>query len=265
MARTPFQRALITGASAGLGAEYARQLAAAGASLVLSARRADRLEDLARELRARHGIAVDILPADLAADGGIRRLEQAVAADPALDLLVNNAGFGGRTGFAKGDAEAHVAMSRVHVEATLRVTRAALPGMIARGRGAVINVASVAAFSPFSGAMYSGTKAFMVMFSEGLQTEVRSKGVVVQALCPGLTHTEFHAAAGLDLSGVPRMFWRTAAYVVRASLRRLGGRVVCIPGWENKTVAFLMRCPLTAGLVRIIGRSRAVRRRSAGN
>jgi hypothetical protein len=137
--------------------------------------------------------------------------------------------------------------------------------MIARGRGAVINVASVAAFSPFSGAMYSGTKAFMVMFSEGLQTEVRSKGVVVQALCPGLTHTEFHAAAGLDLSGVPRMFWRTAAYVVRASLRRLGGRVVCIPGWENKTVAFLMRCPLTAGLVRIIGRSRAVRRRSAGN
>jgi len=188
-----------------------------------------------------------------------------IAADPALDLLINNAGFGGKTGFAKGDAEAHVGMSRVHVEATLRLTRAALPGMIARGHGAVINVASVAAFSPFSGAMYGGTKAFQVMFSEGLQAEVRSKGISVQALCPGLTHTEFHAAAGLDLSGVPGLFWRTAEYVVRVSLRRLGGRVVCIPGWENKTVAFLMRCPTTAALVRIVGRSKAIRSRAGGN
>jgi short-subunit dehydrogenase len=265
MARTVFRRALITGASAGLGAEFARRLAAAGTGLVLSARRADRLDELARELRARHGVTVDVVPADLASEEGVRRLEQAVAADTALDLLVNNAGYGGKTGFVKGDVAAHIDMARVHVEATLRLTKAALPGMIDRGRGAVINVASVAAFSPASGAMYSGTKAFLVMFSENLQSEVRDKGILVQALCPGLTHTEFHAAAGMDLSTVPGMFWRTAEFVVRVSLRRLGGRVVCIPGWENKTVAFLMRCPATAALVRAAGRSQAVRRRARGN
>lgn len=262
MPRMTFKRALITGASAGLGAEYARQLAAAGTDLVLTARRRDRLEERAAELRAAHGVRVDVVPADLETDDGIACLETALAADAALDLLVNNAGYGGRTGFNRGEAAAHVDMVRVHVEAAVRLAKAALAGMTARGRGAVINVASVAAFSPFSGAIYSGTKSFLVMFSEGLQTELRSKGIVVQALCPGLTHTEFHAAIDQDLSAVPEMFWRSAAFVVRTSLRRLGGRVVCIPGWENKTVAFLMRCPLTAGLVRAAGRSRLVRKKS---
>ena len=256
--------ALITGASAGLGAEYARQLAAAGTSLILTARRLDRLEELARELRAKHGIKVEVIQADLSRDGGIGLVESAIAAGPALDLLVNNAGYGGRTGFAKGETADHLDMARVHIEAAVRLTKAALPGMIARGRGAVINLASVAAFSPSSGAMYSGTKSFLVMFSENLQSELRSKGIVIQALCPGLTHTEFHAVADVKLSGVPELFWRTAEYVVRVSLRRLGGRVVCIPGWENKTVAFLMRCPVTAPLVRAAGRTKLVRKRAAG-
>jgi len=264
MPRTTFKRALVTGASAGLGAEYARQLAGAGTDLILTARRRDRLEELARELRAKHGVRVDVVPADLSADEGIGRLETLLSGDDGLDLLINNAGYGGRTGFNRGEIAAHLDMVRVHVEATVRLTKAALPGMIARGRGAVINVASVAAFSPFSGAIYSGTKSFLVMFSENLQGEVRSKGVVVQALCPGLIHTEFHAAIGLDLSAVPEMFWRSAAFVVRTSLRRLGGRVVCIPGWENKTVAFLMRCPLTAALVRAVGQAEIVRKRSGG-
>ena len=265
MVRTPYKRALITGASAGLGTEFARQLAAAGANLVLTARRADRLEELAQKLRAEHGVAVDVVPADLSTDEGIGRVSRVLAEDPALDLLVNNAGYGGRTGFVRGEAADHLAMSRVHIEATVRLTHAALPGMIARGRGAVINVASVAAFSPFSGAMYSGTKSFLVMFSENLQSELRDKGIAVQVLCPGLTHTEFHAVAEMDLSGVPGMFWRTAEYVVRVSLRRLGGRVVCLPGWENKTIAFLMRCPATAAGVRAVGRSRLVRRKAGGN
>jgi short-subunit dehydrogenase len=265
MARTSFQRALITGASAGLGSEYARQLAAAGTSLVLSARRADRLEELARDLRARHGIAVDVIPADLASEEGLRRLEQAVAADSALDLLVNNAGFGGRAGFVKAVTADHLAMVRVHIDATIRLTKAALPGMIERGRGAVINIGSVAAFSPFSGAMYSGTKAFLVMFSQNLQTEVRSKGLVVQVLCPGMTHTEFHAVADIDKAIVPKPFWMTAEQVVRISLRRLGHGVVCVPGWKNKMIAFLMRCPVTAALVRAAGRSRAVRSRAEGS
>jgi len=140
--------------------------------------------------------------------------------------------------------------------------RCVLPGMIDRGGGAVINVASVAAFSPFSGAMYSGTKAFLVMFSENLQAEVRSKGIVVQALCPGMTHTEFHQVAEIDKAIVPKPFWMPAEKVVGISLRRLGRGVVCITGWHNKIIAFLMRCPVTAAGVRAIGRSRGVRRRA---
>jgi short-subunit dehydrogenase len=259
-----FKTAMITGASAGLGAEYAHQLAAAGTDLVLVARRRDRLEELGAGLGERHRVRIEIVAADLSTAEGLAAVEARIAAAPAIDLLVNNAGYGGRTGFAKGDVSGHIGMLRVHIDAAVRLTKAALPEMIDRGRGAIVNVASVAAFSPFSGAMYSGTKAFLVMFSENLQAEVRSQGVAIQALCPGLTHTEFHAVAGLDLSAVPALFWRTAEYVVRVSLRKLGRSVVCIPGWENRTVAFLMRCPVTAALVRIIARSGAVRKRAGG-
>jgi short-subunit dehydrogenase len=265
MSRMSFRTALITGASAGLGAEYARQLAAAGTDLILVARRLGRLEELARDLRSGCGVKVDVIQADLSTPDGMALVEGHIAGVPDLDLLVNNAGYGGKTGFARGETSAHIDMARVHVDAPVRLTRAALPGMVARGRGAVINVASVAAFSPFSGAIYSGTKSFLVMFSEGLQTELMSKGIVLQALCPGLTHTEFHSVAEMKLTGIPEMFWRTAAYVVQTSLRRLGGRVICIPGWENKTVAFLMRCPVTAGLVRAAGRSKIVRKRSGAS
>ncbi|HDT13608.1 MAG TPA: SDR family oxidoreductase [Candidatus Aminicenantes bacterium] len=257
-----FKSALITGASAGLGGEYARQLAAAGIDLILVARRLDRLEALAGELRAKNGIEVEVVQADLVTDEGIGRVEAAITAHPALDLLVNNAGYGGKSGFARGEVSDHIDMVRVHVDATVRLTRAALPGMIDRGRGAVINVASMAAFSPFSGAMYSGTKAFLTMFSVNLQGELRSKGIVVQALCPGMTHTEFHEVAAIDKSIVPAPFWMTADRVVRISLRRLGRGVVCIPGWYNRAIAFLMRCPATAGLVRAAGRSGAVRKKA---
>jgi short-subunit dehydrogenase len=262
MPQMTFRSALITGASSGLGAEYARQLAAAGTDLILVARRLCRLEELARELRTRHGVTVEVIQADLSGDDGIERLEKAIAESAALDLLINNAGYGGKTGFVRGEIADHIDMVRVHIDAAVRLTKAALPGMIDRGRGAVINLASVAAFSPFSGAMYSGTKSFLVAFSENLQGELKSLGVVAQVLCPGLTHTEFHQVAGMKLSGVPEMFWRTAHFVVRTSLRRLGRGCVCVPGWENKTVALLMRCPLTAGLVRAVGRTRFVRRKS---
>ena len=265
MPRMSFRTALITGASAGLGAEYARQLAASGTDVILVARRLDRLEELARDLRSKHGIAADVIRADLSTSDGMAAVESRIAASPTLDLLVNNAGFGGRTGFVKGGTSDHLYMVRVHVEATVRLTKAALPGMIDRGRGAVINVSSVAAFSPYSGAMYSGTKAFLVMFSQNLSGELRSKGIVVQALCPGLTHTEFHEVAGVHLTGVPEMFWRTADFVVRTSLRRIGHGGVCIPGWENKAVSFLMRCPITAAAVRAVGRSKAVQKRAGGN
>lgn len=265
MPQATFRTALITGASAGLGAEYARQLAAGGTDLVLVARRLDRLEELAGELRAEHGVTVETLRADLSTPEGLAAVEGRIATGLAIDLLINDAGFGGKTGFVKGEAADHLIMAHVHIDATVRLTRAALPGMIDRVRGAVINISSVAAFSPFSGAMYSGTKAFLVMFSQNLQAELRSKGIVVQALCPGMTHTEFHEVADIDKSIVPRPFWMTAPDVVRISLRRLGHGVVCVPGWKNRIVAFLMRCPVTAAAVRVAGRGRAARRSPGGN
>lgn len=263
MPKPKFRTALVTGASAGLGAEFARQLAAGGTDLVLVARREEKLSALAEELGKAHRIGVEVLPADLATEDGLARVERRIGGLPALDLLVNNAGFGGRGGFAKGDVADHLNMVKVHVDATVRLTRAALPGMIDRGRGAVINVASVAAFSPFSGAMYSGTKSFLIMFSENLQGDLRSKGVVVQALCPGMTHTEFHEVAGIDKAIVPKPFWMSAERVVRVSLRALGRKgVICIPGFKNKAVAFLMRCPLTLAAVRILGRTSIIRKKA---
>jgi len=264
MPQPAYRTALITGGSAGLGAEYARQLAAAGAGLILVARRLDRLDALAAELGRAHGVVVRTVAADLATNPGITRVEEVIAACDTLDLLVNNAGFGGRAGFVRGEVGDHLDMVRVHVDATVRLTKAALPGMIARGRGAVINVASVAAFSPFSGALYSGTKSFLTMFSENLQAELRGKGlpIRVQALCPGMTHTEFHAVADIDKAIVPKPFWMTAEKVVRISLRRLGRGVVCVPGWKNKVIAFLMRCPATAAGIRVLGRAGAIRKKA---
>jgi len=256
---------LIAGASAGLGAEFARQLAAAGTGLVLVARRLDRLEELAAELRSRYGIAVHAVQADLSTEAGLSAVEAQVTENNSLDLLINNAGFGGKTGFVRGEEADHLEMVRVHVDSTVRLTKAALPGMIGRGRGAVINVASVAAFSPFSGAMYSGTKAFLVMFSQNLQAEVKAKGISVQALCPGMTHTEFHEVAAIDKAIVPKPFWMTAEKVVRISLRKLGRGAVCVSGWKNKAIAFLMRCPATAAGVRAAGRSAAARRKAGEN
>jgi len=262
MSPTPYRTALITGASAGLGAEYARLLAATGTSLILVARRLDRLTGLAQELQTKHAVTVEPLQADLSTPDGVERVERRIAGETTLDLLVNNAGFGGRGGFVRGETADHLTMVQVHVTATVRLTRAAIPGMIARGRGAVINVASVAAFSPLSGAMYSGTKAFLVMFSENLQAELKDKGILVQALCPGMTHTEFHEVAEFDKAVVPKPFWMTAEEVVRISLRRLGHGAVCVPGWKNKAIAFLMRCPLTAAGVRALGRSQAGRKKA---
>jgi hypothetical protein len=263
MPQTTFRTALITGASAGMGAEFASQLAAAGTNLILVARRLDRLDELARGLRDKHAVTVETLQADLAAPEGIERVERRIAETETLDLLINNAGFGGGKGsFVEREAGHHLGMVQVHVATTVRLCRAALPGMIARGRGGVINLASIAAFSFLSGPMYSGTKAFLVMFSENLQSELRGTGVSIQALCPGMTHTEFHEVARIDKAVVPKPLWMTAEKVVRISLRRLGHGAVCVPGWKNKTIAFLMRCPLTATGIRAFSRLPAVRKRS---
>lgn len=259
--KTVYGKALITGASAGLGEEYARQLAAAGTNLILVARRKDRLESLAAELGQKFGVSVEIFPADLSRDYDLNSLAEKIRQTEDLDLLINNAGFGGKSKFYKDETGEAEQMVRVHVLAPAILTRAALPAMIKRGRGAVINVSSVAAFSPFSGAMYSSTKAFLAMFSVNLQNELLGKGIKIQALCPGLTHTEFHEVAGMNKEAIPGFLWMKADRVVRISLRSLGGnKVIVIPGCRNRIIAFLMRCPWTFSLVQWLSRRGKIRK-----
>ena len=226
--------ALITGASSGIGAEFARQLAAAGFDLVLLSRDAARLDRLADAHRREHGVRVEVLAADLATDEGISAAERRVA--DGVDLLVNNAGFGQRGKFLDSAVEEEVAMLRVHCEAVLRLTRAALPGMIERGKGGVINVASVAAF--FSRGTYSATKAWVLSFSESVAQDVAGTGVHVMALCPGWVHTEFHERSNMDTSAIPGFMWLNADKLVASALRDFRRGLSCsVPDVRFKVVA----------------------------
>ncbi len=237
--------ALVTGASSGIGAAFARQLARRGHGLILVARRRDRLEQLAGELTRAHGVAAEVLVADLSEDHGVASVESRIAAAPDLDLVVNNAGFGSRGRFWDGDDGLQDRMYRVHVIATMSLTRAALRAMVPRDRGAVINVSSVAGFaaSP-GGASYAATKAWMNVFTESLALELESAGshVKVQALCPGFTYSEFHDVIGADRSRIPRSWWMNADEVAAASLRGLEqGRIYVIPGARYRVLAALAR------------------------
>ena len=209
-AGTGSRRALVTGASSGIGTAFAQRLAQEGFDLVVVARRRQRLEALAERLRADAGVEVDVIAADLTDPDKLRELEAHIAEDAALELLVNNAGFGGYKPFAELDRDVAEGLIRVHVLALTRLTRAALPGMIERGRGAVINVASLLAFTgsmppqplPHR-ATYAAAKAYMVTFTQALAHELDGTGVRMQALCPGLVKTEFHEVAGFDRAQVP--------------------------------------------------------------
>jgi len=180
--------ALVTGASAGIGAAYARRLAAEGYDLILVARRADRLTQLAAELASRHGVNAQPFPADLTRDDELKGVEDRIAHEERLEFLLNNAGFGGRGRFYESPLEDVSTMHRLHVMATLRLTHAALRKMTARGKGTVVNVSSVAAFVARPGSVsYHATKAWMNAFTEGLFLELKQarSPVRVQALCPG--------------------------------------------------------------------------------
>ncbi len=241
----PENMALITGASSGIGATFARQLAARGFHLLLVARRAERLTALAGELEQAHPIKADIQVVDLAEPAAVEWLAQRIAQLETLTLLVNNAGFGTTGPFAQNEPAGQLDMVHVHVLATVRLTRAALPGMIARRRGAIINVSSLAGFVPMPGNVtYCATKAYLTSFSQALQIELAGSGVQVQALCPGFTHTEFHsamAAGRYDHARIPGWMWQPADEVVAGSLRALArGQVVYIPGFKNRLLAALI-------------------------
>lgn len=233
-------RALVTGASAGIGAVFARKLSQQGYDLILVARRRDRLDVLARELGG-----TEVLAADLTLDADLRRVEDWILAEPRLELLVNNAGFGIEGPFFERPLEGQDHMHRLHVMATLRLTHAALRTMVPRRKGAIINVSSVAGFGQTPGSVsYCATKAWMNSFTEGIDLELRSAGspVKVQALCPGFTRSEFHDVAGVDRNRIPRRLWMSAEDVVDASLAGLAeGKLFVVPGKIYKTLVFVER------------------------
>ncbi len=232
--------AVVTGASSGIGAAFARKLAARGYDLLLVARRGDRLQALARQLSDQHGIAAEGLAADLTQQADLEPLAERVRSAPNLALLVNNAGFGTNHYFFETDAEGQDAMHRLHVVATARLTHAALANLTPRaiaGTG-VIQVSSVAAFaSAPQNVSYCATKAWMNRFAEGLAIELGAwhSPVTVQALCPGYTLSEFHDVTGADRSAIPAGFWMTPDSVVEASLGGFAKRkLFVIPGWRYK-------------------------------
>jgi hypothetical protein len=237
--------ALITGASSGIGAAFARRLASEGYGLVLVARRDARLRSLAGELEREFRIHAGVFPADLSDAVQVKRLETRISGIQELEILVNNAGFGVPGEFAEIEAGQSAEMIQVHVVAAVRLCRAALPGMISRGRGMIINVSSIAAFMAGpKNVTYSATKAYLNLFSEGLRDELEGTGVRIQALCPGLTHTEFHDRPGYEdyKKKIPEFLWMTAEEVVGESLDSLEkNRALCIPGFKNRLIVLLIR------------------------
>lgn len=231
--------ALITGASSGIGAVFAEQLSARGFDLILVARRRDRLEQLASRLP----VHCEVLTADLSVFADQQRIAQRLAEEPRLELLVNNAGFGTKSRFWEAPLDSQRTMHQLHIMATVELTHAALRNMVPKGTGAVINVASVAAFtrSP-SNISYCATKSWMATFTEGLALELRAlrSPVQVQALCPGFTYTEFHDTLGVDRNKIPRFLWMPADYVVNESLKGLAaGKTFVIPSWKYRLGAAL--------------------------
>ena len=248
--------ALVTGASAGIGTAFAQQLAARGQNLVLVARDRQRLDALAAELTTRHGVAAEVLAADLTDTAQLAGVEARVG-DPhrPIDLLVNNAGFGTNGKFPDLDLDTETREINLNVVALVRLTHAALAPMVARGSGCVLNVSSLAGGQPTPGnATYAATKAFVSSFTQSLHEELRGTGVKITVVCPGFTRTEFQARAGFDSSKVPGFFWQSAEQVAVGALDAAEhNRAVYVPGALNR---------VTAGVVSVL--PDALTRRVAG-
>ena len=241
----PRPTALVTGATSGIGREFAGQLAARGHDLVIVARDVSRLEVVAAELRSAHGVDVEVLPADLSDRAALQRVADRLA-DPTrpVDLLVNNAGHGLKGRFLRHEVEVEEQMFDLLTRAVLVLSHAGAKGMVERGHGAVVNVSSVAGF--LASGTYSAAKAYVTVFTEGLAAELKGTGVTATALCPGFTVTEFQQRAGMSTPG-PKVFWLDPATLVRDCLDDVArGRVISVPSVQYK---------LAVGLARVLPRS----------
>ena len=235
-----WNRALITGASSGIGRELARQLAAQGTDLVVVARSQERLQGLAAELGSEHHIQVEVLSADLSGRDQLDLVAQRIETeDRPIDLVINNAGFGFSGYFHELDLAGQSAMVDVNITALHRLSHAAARTMVPRERGGILNISSIAGYmvSPKS-ATYAATKSFVTSFSEALHEELRGFGITVTAVCPGLTHTEFHERANLDTSDYPDFAWQSAPDVANEALEALSTKQAkVITGNLNKVLA----------------------------
>jgi short-subunit dehydrogenase len=254
---------LVTGASAGLGAGFAAAIAAQGHDLILVARRADRLETLAAELRQHHGVAVTAIPADLTEAGAIAALMAEIEQQGlTVTHLINNAGFGLRGRFDEMDGPSQARMIDCNCRAPMELAHAVLPGMIAAGRGGILNVASTAAFQPGPWmAVYYASKAFLLSFSEAIHHEVKDRGVTVAALCPGPTRTEFFDVADMRDSALSRFMSGEPDKVIEDGLKALASnKAVVVSGALNATVAASIRITPRPIARRIAGSLQKARR-----
>lgn len=252
--------ALITGATAGLGLEFAWQLAAAQHDLVLVARNEERLNEVAENIRTVAGVAVEVLPADLAVPDDVERVAERLAATgtpdgpSAVGLLVNNAGFATPGRFTRGRASSEMRGIDVMIRALVRLSHAAVQQMEPRGRGAILNVASVAALT--AGGTYAAAKAYVRTFTEGLAVDLKGTGVTATVLCPGFTHTEFHERAGIPESAIPDWAWLDAPYVVRQALTDVRrGVVISTPSVRYQVASAVLRT-MPRWAVRALGKIR---------
>ncbi|WP_338748853.1 SDR family NAD(P)-dependent oxidoreductase [Janibacter alittae] len=245
--------ALVTGASAGIGREFAEQLAAKGDALVLVARDGARLESVAAGLRARHGVAVEVLPADLSDRDALEQVARRLR-DPSrpVDLLVNNAGYSLGTPFVDSDVRAEEQLLDVLVRAVLVLSHAASTAMVARGHGRIINVSSIAGL--LASGTYAAAKSYVTTFSESLAGQLTGTGVTVTALLPGYVRTEFHERAGIDKGERAGPFWLDASGVVRDALTDAqAGRAISVPSAQYKAIVGIVR-----HIPRVLLRSRRV-------
>lgn len=251
--------ALITGATAGLGLGFADALAARGHDLVIVARTQERLAEAAARITATYGVGVETVSADLSVRADVDHVaDRAASPDRPVDVLVNNAGFGVKQGFIGGDIDAEQQLLDVLVTAVMRLSHAALPGMVERGSGTLINVSSVAGW--ITGSTYSAAKSWVTVFTEGLANELSGTGVTATALCPGFVHTEFHQRADMDMAGVPSWMWLTVDQVVRQALDDADrGHLVSVPGNQYKVLSLATQY-LPRPLVRRVAGGRPPRR-----